>query len=351
MPILKSSSTSAIFKKGIKRLSYPIIDLHSDLLSYLQEGKGRTPYDPASRGSFSQLKAGGVKLQTLALFSHVRPGSTEIAREQLKLLKMLTVQYPTECALYNPTTLSSSPSIQFIPAFEGASGFSEESEPIAQSLARLEQIQEEFPHILYIGITWDGENRFGGGVGSHCGLKEDGKRLLDWMSGKKIAVDFSHTSDSLAEGILTYIDQEKLSLPVLASHSNFRAITDLARNMPDWLAQELIRRKGLMGINLFAPFIRKNDPSVLFRHVEYGLSLGAHDALAFGADFFCETDFSSFKKYQTDTAFFNEYSSAGCYNSILNSFAAKLNLNEEQLQKIAHRNVEQFLNAQRLLLL
>jgi microsomal dipeptidase-like Zn-dependent dipeptidase len=321
-------------------MNYPIIDLHSDLLSYLQEGKGRTPYDPASRGSFSQLKAGGVKLQALALFSHFRPGCTQIVREQLKLLKALTIQYPTECALYHPTMPS--PNIQLIPAFEGGAGFSEESEPIAQSLARLEQIQEEFSHILYIGMTWDGENRFGGGVGFDCGLKEDGKRLLDWMAGKNIAIDFSHTSDSLAEGILTYIDQETLSIPVLASHSNFRAITDLPRNMPDWLAQELIRRKGVMGINLFAPFIRKNDPNALFRHIEYGLSLGAHDALAFGADFFCEADFPSLKKYQTDTAFFPEYPDAGCYGSILNQCASRLNLSEEQLHKIAHRNAERF---------
>ena len=121
-------------------MSYPIIDLHSDLLSYLQEGKGRTPHDPASRSSFSQLKTGGVKLQTLALFSHVRPGSTQIVRDQLNLLKALTVQYPTECTLYNPTALSSS--IQLIPAFEGGAGFSEESEPIDQSLTLLEQIQQ-----------------------------------------------------------------------------------------------------------------------------------------------------------------------------------------------------------------
>ncbi len=327
-------------------MKYPIIDLHSDLLSYLQMGKERTVHDSLSRSSLPQLKSGHVKLQTLAIFSLTKQGSTRIAYEQLELLKKLTTHYFQDCALYTPETFLRPPvPLQFIPAFENGAGFSEESEPLSQSLQRLERIHKDFKHILYIGMTWNGENRFGGGVGSDNGLKEDGKRLLEWMEGRQIAIDFSHTSDSLAEGILNHLDQENLKLPVMASHSNYRAITNLARNMPDWLAQELIRRKGLMGINLFAPMIRKNDPEVLIRHVEYALSLGAKDNLAFGADFFCDADFPDIsQKYQTDTAFFNEYSDASCYASVLDLLATKISLKEDQLQKIAYANAERFLS-------
>ena len=268
--------------------TYPIIDLHSDLLSYLRMGKGRTPHDLISRSALPQLKSGGVKLQTLAIFTHTQKGSTAIAQEQIEALKQLASAYFQDCALYSPNNSEkSSVPIHFIPAFENASGFSEEGEPLAQSFARLEQIQRDLGPILYIGMTWDGENRFGGGVGSKQGLKEDGKRLLEWMAGKQIAVDFSHTSDPLAEGILTYIDQEKLTLPVMASHSNFRSITDYARNMPDWLAQELIRRQGILGLTLFAPFIHKSDPTAIIRHVEYALlsvrRMLLHSVLIFSA--------------------------------------------------------------------
>ncbi len=327
-------------------MDYPIIDLHSDLLSYLHMGKGRTANDPLSRSSLPQLQSGRVKLQTLAIFSLTKEGSTCLAHEQLDLLKKLTAHHFQDCALYTPETFSNSlASVQFIPAFENAAGFSEESEPLTKSLQRLEEIHKDFRHILYIGMTWDGENRFGGGVGSHKGLKEDGKHLLEWMAGKQIAIDFSHTSDPLAEGILNHLDQENLKLPVLASHSNYRAITNLARNMPDWLVQELIRRKGVMGINLFAPFIRKNDPAALIRHVEYALSLGAQNNLAFGADFFCDADFPNIPhKYQTDTAFFNEYGNSGCYGSILDLLRTKLSLKEDQLREIAHANAERFLS-------
>lgn len=328
-------------------MAHCIIDLHSDLLSYLREAKNRGPYDPQSRSSLEQLKKGQVKLQTLAIFSHSKQGSTQIALEQLACLKKLTQTHFQECALFAPDCFEKSTTqVQFILAFENASGFSEESEPLVESLQRLDRILKEYQHILYISLTWDGENRFGGGVGSQVGLKEDGKRLLEWLSGKKIAVDFSHTSDRLAEEILNTIDQQRLEVPVLASHSNYRAITDLPRNMPDWLAQEIILRKGILGLNLFAPFIRKNDPSVLLRHIEYALSLGGENNLAFGADFFCDADFPSlFSKYQTQTAFFKEYPDASCYGAILEQIKDKLRLTSETVQKIASKNAERFLKS------
>ncbi len=309
-------------------MDYPVIDLHCDLLSYLRMGPGRTPNDPVCRSSLPQLKAGGVKLQTLAIFSETKQGSTKIAQDQIDHFKKL-------CA---------DNSQQFIASFENASGFSEETEPLSHSLKRLDEAHRDLKQLLYIGMTWNEENRFGGGNATKIGLKSDGKQLLDWMAGKKIAIDFSHTSDHLAEGILEYIDKEKLDLPVLASHSNFRAITDVARNLPDWLAQEIIRRNGLIGINLFSPFIRKDDPLALVRHVEYALSLGAHNALAFGADFFCDADFPELsKKYQTDNPFFKEYGNAEAYPWVLDLLAQKLGLKQEVLHQIASLNAQRFL--------
>ena len=46
-----------------------VADFHCDLLSYLAEDAKRTPHDLASRASIPQLQAGGVKLQTLAIFT------------------------------------------------------------------------------------------------------------------------------------------------------------------------------------------------------------------------------------------------------------------------------------------
>lgn len=324
----------------------PIIDLHSDLLSYLQMNEARSPLDPQSRSSLPQLKAGGVHLQVLALFSETGPGSTELAYQQYGAFQKLTKNFITECAPCTSLPPFKGPlPVQFLLAFENAAGFAEESDPLDKAFERLNTFLCNGGKLAYVGMTWDGENRFGGGVGSQAGLKEDGKRLIDWLSQNGTALDFSHTSDRLAEEILTYIDQEKLKLPLLASHSNFRAITDLPRNLPDWLALELIQRQGLIGLNLFGPFIRKGDPEVLWRHIEYALSLNAHSVLAFGADFFCDKDFPNIaRKYQTDTPFFSEYGNASCYPEILLKMQEKLGVNTETVEGIAFKNAHRFLS-------
>jgi membrane dipeptidase len=322
----------------------PIIDLHSDLLSYLSHRSGRSPKDPLSRSSYSQLAQGHVKLQTLAIFSITGSKSLENGQAQVDQFLKLLQEHPTLFSLCRFPLNSLSSQVQILPAFENASSFASESEPLADAFKRLEGYLKSIGPLFYIGLTWDDENRFGGGNRSTTGLKEDGKRLLEWMSGKKIAVDMSHTSDKLAYGILDFIEKGALNIPVIASHSNFRAISDYPRNLPDNLAKEIVKRKGLIGLNFFAPFIHRSDPLAMVRHVEYGLDLGAKDALCFGADFFCDSDFPNIlEKYQRSEAFYSQWKDSSAYPCVLKHWVQKLNMKEEQLLKIAYQNAMQFL--------
>ncbi len=321
-----------------------IIDLHSDLLSYLTHKPGRSPDDPISRSSYPQLKEGRVKLQTLAIASTTESNSVDLGRAQVEHFLKLIKEHPlcfSSCRL--PFDEKSS-HVHIIPAFENASAFANETEPFSDCIKRLENYLKLLGPALYISLTWDGENRFGGGNRTMVGLKEDGKRLLEWISGKRIALDFSHTCDRFAHDMIHFIDQQNLDIPIMASHSNFRPVSEYPRNLPDDLAKEIIRRKGIIGLNFFAPFIHRTDPSALLRHVEYGLSLGAENALSFGADFFCDADFPLIiEKYKNQAAFFPEYGNSSVYPSILDLLAQKLRLKEEQLQKIASQNAERFI--------
>jgi membrane dipeptidase len=319
-----------------------IADLHCDLLLYLQMKAGRTPFDALSRASHTQMKAGGVKLQTLAIFTYPEKGSTISAQQQIDIFSQLPHQHPEHFAFFSELPKPTSEKVTIVPAFENASGFCEEDEPLDRGLARLQHYYEKLKRILYISLTWDGENRFGGGNGSSVGLKPDGKQLLRWMSGKKIAVDLSHTSDALAQDILTFIDQEKLNIPVMASHSNFRVKADMPRNLPDELAQEIIRRDGLIGFNFFSMFV--GDPKNLLKHAEHGLKMKGEKALCFGADFFCDADFPGLRtKYKTDKFFFDEYGDSSAYPHVLGMFEKDLKLPDTQLKAIASDNFFSFI--------
>lgn len=329
----------------MKKSEIPVIDLHCDLLSYLVHQEGRSPKDPASRASYHQLSQGNVKLQTLAIFSQTQNNSVENGRKQVESFLKLVSNFPSQFAAYRFHLDAQNFDVQLIAAFENASAFASETEPLADAIGRLEAYFQALGALFYISLTWDEENRFGGGNRSTAGLKEDGKHLLEWMNGKEIALDFSHTSDQLAFDMLEFIDQNSLDIPVIASHSNFRPISNYPRNLPDDLAKEIIRRKGLIGLNLFAPFIHDTDPSALLRHVEYGLELGAENALCFGADFFCDLDFPDFlrKKYQRSNAFYSGFDNSSVYPTLLDLFSRNLNLKEQQLLKIANQNALGFL--------
>ena len=132
-------------------------------------------------------------------------------------------------------------------------------------------------------FTWNYENVYGCGSvsGQEKGLTQEGKNLVRELLCQKLVLDISHLSDQGAEDIFLMTDA-----PVIASHSNVRDICGKPRNLKKEQIRELIRRKGLIGMNFFAPFVGEK-PSVedLLRHMDYILEMGGEDVLAFGTDF------------------------------------------------------------------
>ena len=77
--------------------------------------------------------------------------------------------------------------------------------------------------------------------------------------------------------------------PFAASHSNSRTVCPHCRNLTDLQFSELIRRGGLVGLNLYNNFLRDDGQRATLtdavRHIEHFCALGGQDILAIGADF------------------------------------------------------------------
>lgn len=131
-------------------------------------------------------------------------------------------------------------------------------------------------------LTWNYENRYacGASADQRKGLTEEGKELAKHLIDQGIVLDISHLSDQGAEDMMTLTDA-----PIIASHSNVRSVCSHPRNLPESLIRELIRRRGLIGMNFFAPFVGEN-PQVedLLRHMDAILNMGGEDVLALGGD-------------------------------------------------------------------
>lgn len=320
-----------------------IFDLHCDLLSFLTETPGRSVHDPLSRCSYPELIKGKVALQVLAIYDDTTSSSVKSGQAQVEMFSTLLKSPLFQQSTPLPTHPSSA--ISIIAAIENGSTFAKEDEPLQESLWRLERYRAQLGPIAYISLTWNHENRFGGGAHTTIGLKEDGKRLIDFLHTQQIAVDLSHSSDPLAYDIINHIDKYSLDIPLIASHSNFRAIQPASRNLSEDLAKEIIRRKGLIGLNLFAPFLHPTDPTAIIRHVEYALSLGGEDALCLGADFFHITHPATLKaQFQTDTFYFDHLNNASCYPYLLDMLHSQLGLSQPLLANLAHHNIYKFLS-------
>ena len=70
-------------------MNYPVIDLHSDLLSFLAKKENRSTDDPLSRNSFPQMLSGRVVLQTLAIFAATSSHSVDQGKQQFSHLRNL----------------------------------------------------------------------------------------------------------------------------------------------------------------------------------------------------------------------------------------------------------------------
>ena len=302
-----------------ERKVYPIIDLHCDLLCYLIDEKDGHPWNEQEIGcSVPALKAGEVRLQVLAAYTATESGSVDYVAKQVGIFEKLLSDFPETFQRVSSSddvvAALRSEKIGIVISIENASGLLEDGEHIDKAFARLEEIVETTGRVFYVSLTHHGENRFCGGNASDAGLKEDGRIFLEQLSGRKIAVDLSHTNDASAHDILDHIDRMSLDIPLLASHSNFRAVCNHPRNLSDRIAGELIRRNGLIGMNFLRAFLHPDDPAVLLEHINHGMQLGGRNALCFGADFYCTKDHPDRERVPF---YFPEHENAGKYQEIL----------------------------------
>lgn len=314
------------------------IDLHCDLLYYLL--RSNSTIDDREIGcSLPYLQEGNVKLQIMAMYAGTGEGSTAYGLKQSQLFSDLIKNenfFLFENGNYNNPENENR--VGVIASIENASAFCDENEALDSGFKKLEILIENAQKVLYIGITHHLENRFGGGNSTTAGLKEDGKVLIDYIADRKIAIDLAHTSDQLAYDIFNYIDQKNYSIPILASHSNYRTVYNNKRNLPDELAKEVIKRNGLIGLNFIKDYVDLDHPERLYEHIQYGLELGGENNIAYGADYFYWKDHPDTSRHPF---FFEEHCNASAYLEINKEIEKRFS--SELLEKISHRNALDFI--------
>lgn len=114
-------------------------------------------------------------------------------------------------------------------------------------------------------------------------LTARGREVVRQMNDLGMMVDVSHLGDG---GFWDVIAVSRL--PVVASHSNARAVCGVSRNLSDDMIRALADNGGVMGLNWCPDFLSPDGTDVgryALMHVRHVWEVGGEDVLALGTDF------------------------------------------------------------------
>jgi membrane dipeptidase len=136
--------------------------------------------------------------------------------------------------------------------------------------------------VRIIGPAW-GRTRYSGGTGAPGGLTELGRQLLKAMRRRKVILDLSHMADqSVADAFALWRG------PVMASHSNARAIVPGDRQVTDETVAEIARRGGIVGVSFYQQHLRRTGRAtlgdVVGHIVHHARAAGSPEHVGLGTD-------------------------------------------------------------------
>jgi membrane dipeptidase len=271
-----------------------VVDTHCDTLLRVvgrSPGYGRKPEvyhlgDKHDQGHIDlpRLRAGGVDVQFFAAYIEPIYKPDRSLRRTLQIFdafytelelnadQMMLVQKAEDIK-----TAQAAGKIAAVLAIEGGEAL-EGDLGVLRMLHRL--------GVRSIGLTWNERNNIADGVGdcrSGGGLSEFGAQVIAEMNRLGILVDVSHLSDP---GFWDVIEISKF--PIIASHSNSRAVCKHRRNLTDDQIKALAKNGGVMGMNFSASFVRSDGQaklSDLLDHIDHIVQLVGPWHVGLGSDF------------------------------------------------------------------
>ena len=131
--------------------------------------------------------------------------------------------------------------------------------PIGQDLSNVEQYFNK--GVRYITLVHSSNNDLADSAtdpkgAEHGGISDFGAKVVAEMNRLGIMVDVSHGNDSV------FYDAVKMSkAPIIASHSNARAVTNHERNMTDEMLKLMAENGGVVQLTMLANYLREAPPN------------------------------------------------------------------------------------------
>ncbi len=136
--------------------------------------------------------------------------------------------------------------------------------------------------VKLINLTWNRANALSGSNAEERGrgLGEQGRVFVKRAQELDILMDVSHLSDPGFWDLIEITEK-----PVVASHSDSRALGGHPRNLTDDMFRAIRDSGGFVGLNFYLPFLGLDGSvNAVLAHLEHFLDLGGEKTVGFGGD-------------------------------------------------------------------
>ena len=136
----------------------------------------------------------------------------------------------------------------------------------------------------YIGLTWNNENKLGGGSKSFSGLTQFGFDAVKLLEDNHIQIDTAHLNEQ------SFMNFSNITTrPILCSHTACGNLTHHTRNLRDYQLKIISESGGLVGIAFVPEFLteeQRASNSDVTRHIDYLVCKLGIDHVGIGTDFY-----------------------------------------------------------------
>jgi membrane dipeptidase len=261
-----------------------VVDAHSDILNDILGRRAAGQTGVLNSIWLPAMEAGGIDLRVAAIFSPPQFVPELTLRRALDQVAALYAELDD-----SPRATLCVTSADILRAkAEGKRGFilgMEGVEPLGPDLALLRVFHALGLRVL--GITHALRNYAADGAfftpkqtGLQGGLSDFGASLVDQAQAMGILLDVSHLNDP------GFWDVIKLATgPLIASHSNCRALTDHPRNLTDEQIKAVADTGGVIGVNSIGTFVSPPDLAHLVDHIHHLVKVAGREHVGLGLDF------------------------------------------------------------------
>lgn len=270
--------TSAADRTGL-----PIADSHNDLLLACMHRRERGAADPFGDDWLPGLRAGGVVLQVLPIFTEEQFVGEAALRRTLEIVALAR-----EIAAIHRSDVGIAESAADIDAIVGSGRIAlmiaiEGAEPVGSSVAMFETLHRL--GVRMASLTWNRRTMMADGIaesGTGGRLSSLGVEAVAELERLGMVIDISHLSAAGVEHLASVVTG-----PFVASHSSCRALCDHPRNLTDSQIRLVADSGGFVAINAFGAFVSDTAPTIegFVDHIEHAAAIAGEDRVAIGADF------------------------------------------------------------------